>query len=156
VELNNLAGAEADVNMIRNRMAQHPEYWVHTYVDNTNPSAGFTNTPAANYVISPYNGQFTANGQAYAREAVHAEQQLEFGMEGHRFFDLQRWDPIFGGPEAHGYMANVENAYIAADTRILNQILDNSSFTANKNELYPIPLQEIDLEAGQLKQNTGY
>jgi len=156
VELNSLAAAEADVNLIRNRMAQHPEYWVHTYVDNTNPAAGFTNTPAANYVISPYNGQFAANGQAYAREAVHAELQLEFGMEGHRFFDLQRWDPIYGGPEADGYMAGIENNYIAADTRILNPILEQAVFTAKRNELYPIPLQEIDREAGQLKQNTGY
>lgn len=156
VELNQLAAAEADVNTIRNRMAQHPEYWVHTYVDNSDPSAGFTNIPAANYVISPYSGQFAANGQSYAREAVHMEEQLEFGMEGHRFFDLQRWDPAFGGPEQKGYMAAVETAYKQADTRIYNEILSEGGFIAGKNELYPIPKQEIALEAGALKQNPGY
>jgi len=165
VEANNLPGAEADVNLIRNRMAQHPEYWVHTYIDNSNPSAGFTSTPAANYVISPYNGQFTQNGQAYAREAVHMEEQLEFGMEGHRFFDLQRWDGQFGGPEATAgatafgsttFMAGVINAHIAADTRISNPILNAHTFTGGKNELYPIPLEQITLEAGNLKQNPKY
>jgi hypothetical protein len=156
VELSQLSAAEADVNMIRDRMAQHPEYWVHTYVDATNPAAGFTATPAANYVISAYNGQFALNGQAYAREAVHMEEQLEFGMEGRRFFDLQRWDPIYGGPEAARYMTNVENAHIQADTRIQNPVLDNSTFTAGKNELYPIPQQQIAQSNGKLKQNPGY
>jgi hypothetical protein len=155
-ETNLLAAAETDVNLIRNRMAQHPEYWVHTYVDSTNPSAGFTTTPAAHYVINAYNGQFATYGQAYAREAVHMEEQLEFGMEGHRFFDLQRWDPVFGGPEAVHYMANIENAHIQADTRIQNPVLDNSSFTAGKNELYPIPQQQIAASNGKLKQNPGY
>ena len=156
VELNQLSAAEADVNMVRNRMASHPEYWVHTYQDNSNPAAGFTSQPAANYVITPYSGQFAANGQAYAREAVHMEQQLEFGMEGHRFFDLQRWDPIYGGPEPARYMAGIENAHIQADTRIDNPVLDNSKFTAGKNELYPIPQQEIIQSNGKLKQNPGY
>jgi hypothetical protein len=156
VESGLLSAAEADVNMVRNRMAQHPEYWVHTYQDNSNPGAGFTSTPAANYVISAYNGQFATNGQAYAREAVHMEEQLEFGMEGHRFFDLQRWDPIYGGPEATHYMTNVEQAHIQADTRIQNPVLDASTFTAGKNELYPIPQQQIAQSNGKLKQNPGY
>ena len=54
VEANDLPSALADVNLIRNRMAAHPEYWVHTYVDNSDPSKGFTNTPAANYHIGLY------------------------------------------------------------------------------------------------------
>jgi len=156
VEANSLAAAEADVNVIRNRMAQHPEYWVHTYVDNTNPLKGNTSTPAANYVIKPYTGQFTANGQAYARMAVYTEHQLEFGMEGHRFFDLQRWDAIFGGPAGTGFMANTLNTYIKADTRISNPVLNGRSFTAGKHEIFPIPAIEISREGGALKQNPGY
>jgi starch-binding outer membrane protein, SusD/RagB family len=156
VEANDLTDAETDVNLVRNRMAQHPEYWVHTYIDDTNPAKGFTATPAANYVISPYTGQFSANGQSYARLAVYMERQLEFGMEGHRFFDLQRYDGIYGGPMPTGYMATTLNAYIKADTRISNPVLNGHTFTQNKNELYPIPQKQVDIEAGKLKQNPGY
>jgi len=152
VEGSDLAGAMADVNVVRNRMV-NPAGWVHTYVDNSNPGAGFTSTPAANYKIGLYT---TFPSQSYAREAVHMEEQLEFGMEGHRFFDLSRWDPSNGGPEPAGYMAAVINAHIAGVTRIQNPVLDGHSFTANKNEIYPIPLEQVQLENGQLKQNPGY
>ncbi|HEY1645776.1 MAG TPA: RagB/SusD family nutrient uptake outer membrane protein, partial [Candidatus Saccharimonadales bacterium] len=159
VELNQLDAAEADVNVIRNRMAQHPEYWVHTYVDNSDPSKGFTTTPAANYVINPYPaGYFTAQGQSVARNAVEVERQLETGMEGRRFFDLQRYDPLYGGHETAGFMAGIINAHKTQDIIWLgtNPVLAGGSFTAGKNELYPIPLNEINLESGQLKQNPGY
>ncbi len=163
VEANNLQAAEDDVNMVRNRMAAHPEYWVHTYTDNSNPAAGFTNTPAANYKIGLYGAAgghpatgFAASGQEYARQAVYMERQLELAMEGHRFFDLQRYDGTFGGPEAKGYMANVLNNYIKADTRISNPVLNAHSFTANRNELFPIPQNQVDIEGGALVQNPGY
>jgi len=159
VEMNQLDNAEADINVIRNRMAQHPEYWVHTYVDNANPSAGFTTTPAANYVINPYPlGAFTAMGQATARNAVEMESEIETGMEGRRFFNLQRWDPLYGGHEATGFMAGIINAHKTQDIKWLgsNPVLAGGTFTAGKNELYPIPLTQIDLEGGQLKQNPGY
>lgn len=172
VEANQLDAAQADVNIVRGRMADHPEYWVHTYVDNSNPSAGFTNTPAANYKIglygTPLSTGFSANGQAYARAAVYMEEQLETGMEGRRFFDLQRWDGLYGGPAGTGYMAGVLNAYIKADTRlqssdakpdgtgVTNPVLTGAKFTGGKNELYPIPQNQIDIESGKLVQNPMY
>jgi len=160
VEANDLVNAQADVNLVRNRMAAHPEYWVHTYVDNNDPSKGFTNTPAANYKIGLYGAaggtDFVTNGQAYARAAVYMERQLELAMEGHRFFDLQRYDGIYGGPAGASYMANTLNAYIKADTRISNPVLNGHTFTAGKNELYPIPQGQIDVSGGTLKQNPKY
>lgn len=160
VETNQLDAAQADVNMVRGRMANHPEYWVHTYKDDTKPEGGFTTTPAANYKIGLYgtlaSTGFTANGQAYARSAVYIERQLELAMEGHRFFDLQRYDGIYGGPEPKGYMAGVLNNFIKADTRISNPVLNGHTFTANKNELYPVPQGQIDIEGGALVQNPGY
>ena len=165
VEANNLQAAENDVNTVRNRMAAHPEYWVHTYVDASNPSKGFTTTPAANYKIGLYGAAgtnpasgFAANGQMYSRLAVYMERQLELAMEGHRFFDLMRYDGRFGGPMPAGYMAGVLNNYILADTRspIPNPVLDGHQFTAARNEIYPIPQLEIDKEGGKLVQNKGY
>lgn len=84
------------------------------------------------------------------------ERQLEFGMEGHRFFDLQRYDGSFGGSQPKGFMANVLNAYYKADNGIPNPVLSTAKFTAGRDEIYPIPLNQIDIEAGQLKQNPNY
>jgi len=162
IEAGSLDAAQADVNTVRNRMAAHPEYWVHTYVDNSNPSAGFTAIPAANYKIGLYGAapgtSFTAMGQAAAREAVYTERQLELGMEGHRFFDLQRYDGLYGGPAGSGYMAKVLNAHMSQDDALLggNPVLHGHTFTAGKNELYPIPQPQVDIEGGKLKQNPGY
>jgi len=160
VEANDLVDAQADVNLVRNRMAAHPEYWVHKYLVDSLPAKGFSTTPAANYVIglygTPASTSFVANGQAYARQAVYMERQLELAMEGHRFFDLQRYDGLYGGPMPKGYMASVLNAYIKADTRISNPVLNGHTFTAGKNEIYPIPQAQIDAEGGVLKQNPQY
>jgi hypothetical protein len=161
VEANSLDLAQTDVNTVRTRM-QNPTYWVHTYTDPTHPQAGFTATPAANYQIGLYgtvpSTGFTVNGQAYARAAVYMERQLEFGMEGHRFFDLQRYDAIFGGPAGTGYMAAVENAHMKADSRAPhpNPVLAGATFTAGTNELFPLPQHEVDIAAGKLVQNKGY
>ncbi|HWZ15072.1 MAG TPA: RagB/SusD family nutrient uptake outer membrane protein [Mucilaginibacter sp.] len=161
VEANSLDLAQADVNTVRARM-QNTAYWVHTYIDNANPSKGFTNIPAANYQIGLYGTapgtSFAAMGQALAREAVYTERQLELGMEGHRFFDLQRYDGLYGGPAGASYMTKVENSHIKQDVAFLggNPVLTGHTFTAGKNELYPIPQGEIDIEAGKLKQNPGY
>lgn len=169
VETGDLPGAQADVNTVRNRMKAHPEYWVHTFVDNADPSKGFTNTPAANYQIGLYGGaagtDFVTMGVDKARDAVYMERQLELAMEGHRFFDLQRWDGIYGGPKPAGYMADLENAFIKSETSwppqngghaVTNPVLVGHTFTKGTNELYPIPINEIDISAGPLKQNPGY
>ncbi|MGN6800793.1 MAG: RagB/SusD family nutrient uptake outer membrane protein [Ginsengibacter sp.] len=156
VEIGSLAKAEDYVNMIRARAA-NPEGWVHKYKDDNDPSKGFTDVPAANYKIGLYTGQFEQNGQDYARKAVRFERKLELAMEGHRFFDLQRYD------NGTGYMADVLNAYIQHETHIPGydfQYMKGATFTKGKNELYPIPQAQIDLsrENGEatLQQNPGY
>ncbi len=61
--------------------------------------------------------------------AIKAERRRELAGEGHRFFDLVRW----GDAAA---------------------VLASRGFTANKNEVFPIPQRE--LQGTKLKQNTGY
>jgi starch-binding outer membrane protein, SusD/RagB family len=145
VELGSLSFAEADVNVIRARAA-NPVNWVYQ-------SNG---TPAANYKVGLYSGQFTAKGQSYARLAVLTEEQLEFAMEGQRFFDLQRHDGLYGGGAGAGFMAGVLNAYYKADNRITNPDLSNAKFTVGRDELYPIPSAQIQKDGGKLVQNPNY
>jgi hypothetical protein len=72
------------------------------------------------------------------RTAIMHERDVELALEGHRFLDLVRWsfDPAWG-----------VNWYA---------LLGNSSFIKNKNEYLPIPIEEINLNNGALKQNPGW
>jgi hypothetical protein len=163
VEANHLAEAEGYVNRVRNRAADQSG-WVkgkltgYTGGDATKPEVDNTKF-AANYKVSPYSGQFAANGQAYARKAVYFERKLELGMEGHRFFDLSRWDAYNGGPA--GSIMTTEIEKYLKNTRDFGDsfkslVMKVAKFGSNKNEIYPIPQQQIDLSKGQLKQNPGY
>lgn len=62
-------------------------------------------------------------------EAIYADRRLELVGEGHRFFDLVR-------------------------TGRAAQEIDG--FTSGKNELFPIPLEEIEFSEGNWDQNPGY
>ena len=70
-----------EVNAVRNRAA-NPDGFVKEADGTTN---------AANYVIGTY-ASFPS--QAFAQQAVKFERKLELGMEGHRYYDLQRWGEI--------------------------------------------------------------
>ena len=141
-QLGSYAKAQAYVNFVRSRAA-NPASKLYTYIDNSHPMAGFTTTPAANYVIGQYPaGYFTP---ATALPAIYFERKLELACEGHRFFDLARW----------GIAATMLNAYYQSESKITGD-LSTGSFVAGKNEYFPIPQAQIDLSNGTLKQNPGY
>ncbi|WP_158856190.1 RagB/SusD family nutrient uptake outer membrane protein [Lunatibacter salilacus] len=156
VEIGSLELAEQYVNRIRARAA-NPMGWVKKYLDNSNPMAGYTEEPAANYKVGLYNGEFMIKGQDFAREAVRFERKLELAMEHHRFFDLQRYD------NGTGYMAETLNQYILHETNIADYnffYMEGATFTRGVNEIYPIPQAQIDLsetnDGPVLIQNPGY
>ena len=106
--------------------------------------------PAANYLVSVYPaGYFAGLGQAGALNAIYFERKLELAMEGHRFFDLVRW----------GIAAQTLNAFFAYEGQFTPDVA-GGRFTAGKNEYYPIPLRQIELQTNSgvsaLSQNPGY
>ncbi len=134
VEAGSLEKAREYVNLIRERAA-NSDFWVKK-PDGSN---------AANYEISLYNDPWT--DQNAARTAVRFERRLELSGEGHRFFDLVRW----------GIAAETLNAYLANEAKILVTKFGGASFTAGKNEYFPIPQEQIDIQGSDiLTQNPGY
>jgi hypothetical protein len=148
-QLGDLATAQIYVNRVRARAA-NPASQIYTYADITKPTGGFTTTPAAKYVVGQYPaGAFATLGTAGALKAIYFERKLELGMEGHRFFDIVRW----------GLAQEYLNAYFTFDGKFISDVA-GASFTKGKNEYYPIPQAQIDLESvggvSALKQNPGY
>jgi hypothetical protein len=74
------------------------------------------------------NHDISASGPALT-DFILAERRLELMGEGHRFFDLVR-----------------TNRAASAIT----------GFTPNKNEIFPIPFEEIQFSNGNWQQNTNY
>ena len=155
VQAGTLHQATVYVNMVRNRAAD-PTGWVYKNSAYSASTGTYTTqtTPADNYLVKPYPSDFV--DKATAMQAIMFERKLELGMEGHRFFDLQRWD------NGSGLMANELNAYAAAEKSRPGFFSFNSgaTFTKGKNEIYPIPQQDIDVANALgkvlLKQNPGY
>jgi hypothetical protein len=135
VEVGSLEKARAYVNRVRTRAnAAHVK------------DAG--GNDAATYVINTYPGSWTDKNMA--RNAVRFERKLELAMEGHRFFDLVRW----------GIADQAINAFLTYEKTKLASGYGSASFTKGKNEYFPVPQRQIDLETSggtsALSQNPGY
>ena len=99
---------------------------------------------AANYDIGLYNSSW-AGAQSAARTAVRTERRLEFGMEGHRSFDLRRW----------GVAETVMNNYITRESQTITSFAKGQAYQG-KHNMFPIPLSAIDGSGGVISQNSGF
>jgi starch-binding outer membrane protein, SusD/RagB family len=137
IETNDLDGARTNVNLIRARAA--------------NP-AGFVRTDdgtadAANYVISEYplTGE-PFDTQDNARIALRFERKLELAMEGHRWFDLNRW----------GITVTELNRVLTYEKTTpwgATGAMYKDADIGPEDVTFPIPQRQIDLSNGALVQN---
>jgi len=144
VEEGDLTKAMELVNQIRSRASNEV---VMGKVSNTNFAPGFTEAvdmtqPAANYLVSAYT---SFPDQAYARAAVRMELRLETALEGNRFFDLRRW----------GMLNEVLPTYIQKEQQF-RSVMTGAVFNLAKNDHWPIPQNQVDIQRGVLIQDPAY
>lgn len=77
------------------------------------------------------------------------ERRCELAMEGHRWFDLVRWE----GVDGNGLKAHMD-AYKATETTDAQHHMQE--FVAGKHEIFPIPQEERQLNPTFMEQNPGY
>ena len=83
---------------------------------------------------------------AFLLRAICHERRVELAMEGHRWFDLCRWGIAYEVMDKdNGTYGSHESAEARAEM---------ASFIEGKNELFPIPAEEINLNP--MEQNPGY
>jgi hypothetical protein len=92
------------------------------------------------------------NGESDLLEAIYTERRLELACEGHRFFDLVRTGKASAAFTE--YNNTIDNTGRTGDAQILKEI----TFEENKNEVFPIPLVELELANAVTRwgQNLGY
>ncbi|MEP6683327.1 MAG: RagB/SusD family nutrient uptake outer membrane protein [Parafilimonas sp.] len=156
-QIGSLPKAQDYVNMVRNRAA-NPAGFVYAgggVYDAGKGQYSPQTTPADKYLIKPYPAGYFSS-LAIAMKAIQFERRLELAMEGQRFFDLSRWD------NGTGSMADIINTYIAIETNrpTLYSVNPGTHFTKGKNEIFPLPQGQIDIEnqsgTQNLKQNPNY
>jgi hypothetical protein len=135
LETGDLSGARETVNLVRARAA-NPAGFVK---ENDNV------TPAANYQVNQYPATgFPFDSKENARLALHMERKLELGMEGHRYFDLNRWG------------ITVSELNRALDYEISmpwGRSMYGITEVGPEDVTYPIPQEQIDKSNGRIKQN---
>jgi hypothetical protein len=132
IETNDLASARTNINLVRARAAN---------------SAGFVKNPdgtdAANYQISEYPASgFPFDNQDNARKALRMERKLELGMEGHRYYDMQRW----------GNVVTELNRVLNYEKTELSALYGGATVGAEDVNV-PVPQNQLDLMPGRLVQN---
>jgi starch-binding outer membrane protein, SusD/RagB family len=76
---------------------------------------------------------------------VRLEHRLEFATEGKRFFQLRRW----------GIIADVLNDYVSRDGEF-RAFMRGAQFVSPRDEYWPIPQAQLDIQQGVLSQDPNW
>jgi tetratricopeptide (TPR) repeat protein len=99
------------------------------------------------------------------RDAIRLERRLELALEDNRLYDLRRWKDDNGNPLIEDVMGsngsfvkyNLETSTDKYEkTNQKENSNEGSAFTAPRDLLFPIPISEVTLSGGSIKQNPGY
>ena len=96
---------------------------------------------AANYAIGLYDDTYETKEKAW--DALEREYRLEFGMEGHRWFDIARW----------GVVAQRLTAYAASESNYLGKFVNTYS---SSWVYFPIPQAEVQTAQGRFVQTAAW
>ena len=77
-------------------------------------------------------------------KAIKFERKLELGQEGHRYYDLQRWDLV---------MSELNRNLAFEKTMPWGRSHYGSAVVGPEDVNYPIPQRQIDISNGNLVQN---
>lgn len=120
-----------EVNAIRTR-ASNDASWVKEADGTTN---------AANYMIGTY-ASFA--GASEAMKAIKFERKLELGLEGHRYYDLQRWGEV---------QSELSRILAYEKTMEWGSPLYGDATIGPEDVNFPVPQRQIDLSNNNLVQN---
>ena len=100
------------------------------------------------------------------REEIRRERTVELALEGFRYDDLIRWkiaetvlpQELLGAKftAADWVGTNPNTLKLNADNILITESAANRKFQANKDYLYPVPLNEISLSGGNVTQNPNW
>ncbi|MGR3810448.1 RagB/SusD family nutrient uptake outer membrane protein [Jiulongibacter sp. NS-SX5] len=138
VEVGSLEKAREYVNMVRARAGNCAQGSSAIAVDPSSAEITW-----ATYQVGTYDSPWSDKDAA--RNAVRTERRLELALEGHRFFDLQRW----------GQVENVLGEYLPREAELVT-VLQQAQTPAAKHYAFPLPNTEIERSGGNLVQNTGF
>ncbi|HRN58006.1 RagB/SusD family nutrient uptake outer membrane protein [Agriterribacter sp.] len=143
VEEEDLETAKTLINRVRRRASDDLVMGkVTTYIFDGRPIEVDMTKPAANYKL----GEYTSfPSQEYGRAALRMELRLETALEGNRFFDLVRW----------GIDNQVLNEFIVNESQF-RTLMQGITYDPQKNDKWPIPQTQLDLQPGILQQDPAY
>jgi len=87
----------------------------------------------------------TILAKVYIRYRDRMEIRLEFATEGHRFFDLRRWD----------IDDEVLNDFIARDQKF-RTYMRGSVYNPVEDDYLPLPASQVQFQKGVLQQDPSY
>lgn len=104
--------------------------------------AGFTNPSALNYP--------STLSETEMRKVIRNERRSELALEGLRYYDIVRWKA--GTEYLNGYIYGAK--FASSNTAYIR--LDNRSFNENRDYLWSVPLNQMDLNNNLRPNNPGY